>query len=338
MLPGRHSRSRHRFDPLGGSGCPSQPDIDVNESPGIFNFNEQIILDKIAMKRKITEAFITTSLLFLLSGAALSAGKTLPQLKLDVTITGNNHQQLKDYFEPMEEAPGGLSDKIGTLLIKLLPKAYSSGCREMVSAWGKKAKAKTDNVVRVLYINKRIKKLQQVLLAYTCFSAAEGYGDKYYDERLALLSVDSSFSRLTMMPHASPCDTCTGLTHLGFREELNIGGIPAVSVIVATYGENPCCKGTPLKEDFTVRYYILEPGGMKQVLSLQKHRLETYGLPSGDSTALYDAEIELNKDSDGSIKKIVSSFEIKINGSSVRHSFLAYVWNRKMRGFQEGIL
>ena len=266
------------------------------------------------------------------------AGSNLPQLRAEIKIKGNDHLQLRKYFAPFTEPPDPLEDTISTLLLKHFPKEFKTECKEMIEQWGKSSKGKSSSVVRVVYFKNYSANMQYIFLAYTCFSSAEGFGDKYYDERLALLTVENDSSKLLMLPNNKPCDKCSDLTRIGLEEDdISIGNSPAVCVVFGSSNMNPCCETTGKTNEITLKYYILEQKGVREVLTVLKERNEIFPNPvRGDSTITLTTVISKEKDAKGNISKITVDSNSS-NGDKKSHSFAWYTWNRKARWFDEGV-
>ncbi len=278
----------------------------------------------------------------LFSSASLTSyligGLNLPQSQFQVSIKGKDHTQLKKYFEALTDLRDQLDDKIEQLISRNFPKEYKVGCKQMISAWGEIAKGTESTILRVLYFKNHHKNLQQVLLVYTCFSNTKEYSNKFYDERLALLTIDDGSSQLKMIPHSKPCDNCSELTHIGLEEEMQIHGIPSISILMLTSNENPCCDGPVIFREEIKKYFTFEVTGVRELLSFVTNRTEIlHDDIAGDSTTVYKSYINVDKDKQENINKITISWEILANDIPKKNGMQQYTWNRKMKAFEEGI-
>jgi hypothetical protein len=271
---------------------------------------------------------------YLFCNSNITAGLNLPQTSAKIIIKGKNHLQLKKYFEPLEDGAPAIDSTIEKFLIQLFPKSFDKGCKDMISAWGKEAKGTASKALRVVYLKNYSKNLQQVFIAYTCYSYASGFGDKFYDERLALLTIDSISSSLTTLPHGEQCNICSDLSRIGMDEELKIGGISAISILFSTSTKNPCCEGKDLKEEVIEKFYILGPTMVKDVLTIVKHRIEKFHKDNSvDSVATYEADCNFDKDPSGSIRQIDVDYSSTLNNSPEQKGVLRYAWNKKLKIF-----
>jgi hypothetical protein len=287
----------------------------------------------------MSSKFIYRKILFLLilPIVTLTAGSNLPQVAASSVITGKDHRMLKKYFENYAYLPSPLNDSIGMLLLKHLPKQYKNGCREMITVWGKKAKGTSATAVKPIHLVNHSKNIQHVLLVYTCYSTAEGYEDRYYDERLAVLRVDSARSTITVMPHSKGCDKCIELSHISLLEDtLKIDDTDAISIIIGMSNENPCCEGPARTEEINIKYFTINQNEVKERLSLITSRKETLHSDNiGDSTVTKTQNIETIRDGKGNIVSILLHSETIINGSVVKRGIGKYSWNRKRKAFEE---
>ncbi|MBI1806595.1 MAG: hypothetical protein HYR76_06035 [Ignavibacteria bacterium] len=271
----------------------------------------------------------------LLSPSISLAETTLPQTRIDVTIKGKQHDELKKYFGSLHEKPDILDEKIGQTLSNLMPKSYRNACRTMISKWGSGAKRTASSVMRVMYLRNVSENHQDILLVYTCYSSAKQYGDKFYDERLALLSIDSASSTLRTIPHGKPCTTCSELTRIGIVEDtLQIDAQPALSIAFATSHNNPCCTDSIAREEIVYHYYKLERSDLVEMAVIQHHRWEVNPTSPGDTTT-YDSRISHETDPAGNIIKLISDYDVTLKGQSIEHRILFYRWNKKSHRFEE---
>ena len=276
---------------------------------------------------------IFSSLAFSISSA--HAGKNLPQTRIEVAVKGKQHEQLKKYFGPLENMPDILDDKIELMLKKLMPKAYRDGCRSMISKWGPVAKGTVSTAARVIFLRRGADNHQDILLAFTCFSDTPQFGDKYYDERLVYLAVDSLSSLLRIIPNAKPCNTCSDLNRLGVIEDtLRIDGQPGINIAFQTLHNNPCCADSSAREEVIYHFYKLEKNDLVEMAVLPFHKKE-FDPNSPADTTTYSAIINHETDQSGSISKIISEYTITATQQPQRQGTLTYLWNKKSHRFEE---
>ncbi|MBI5020765.1 MAG: hypothetical protein HZB59_04960 [Ignavibacteriales bacterium] len=265
-------------------------------------------------------------------------GNNLPQLNIEKSILGKDHKQIFTYFNPLEIPPPSLDDSIGKIILKYLPKEYKIGCKEMISKWGSTVKGTESTVLRVMAIKNIPGSAQHVFLALTCFSTAPGYGDKYYDERLLTLSIQSDSTKLKFIPSGKPCNECSELTHIGLEDDtLSIGGEPAISINYGSSTTNPCCDGSVSVIEHKIKFFQITKLGIKELLSLTMERSETFHDDvMGDSTVQYTSLIDFEKDKNGTINRVNLNHRTTINDSISNRGVTWYTWNRKAKRFDEG--
>jgi hypothetical protein len=276
--------------------------------------------------------------LFFLVITFAHSGNNLPQLKIEKSIHGKDHKQILSYFTPLEIPPSSLDENISKIVMKYIPKEYRDGCKGMISKWGSLAKGTEATVLRTLTIKNIPGSAEYIFLALTCFSTAPGYGDKYYDERLLILSIQNDSTKLTVIPSGKPCDECSDLTRIGLEDDtLSIGGEPAVSINFGSSSTNPCCDGPVSVSEHKIKIFQTSNAGIKDILSLTMERKETIRDDvMGDSTTQYAALIDFEKYKNGTIMQVNVNHKTTINDSTSNRGVTWYTWNRKARRFDEG--
>jgi hypothetical protein len=274
------------------------------------------------------------SFCILLNLSAL-AGINFPKKEYTISITGTNHVQIQKYFSPLWELPEEFDTTIANILTQSLPKESDSANKKMISRWGKPALKGASKAVRTLYMKNFNPTHQQVLLSFIWFSTSPGFGDKYYDERIALLTVLDTVSQLMIFPTINQCDKCPELTRIGFNEELRIKEQTAISIYFNLSNINPCCDTSKVKEETYIRYYILTPQELKECLTLLQDRIERFHSPKGaDSSASYAASITFDKDPEENIRRIFSEYSKFSNDTVTEKQSLIYIWNNKRNKFE----
>jgi hypothetical protein len=277
-------------------------------------------------------SILTLSFLFILP---LHAGINFPQKEYSFSITGTRHIQIQKYFSPIWELPEEFDTTIVNLLLTSLPKAFDTGNKKMISQWGKPALKGATKTVRVLYMKNFDPTHQQIVLSFIGFSTSQGFGDKYYDERIGLLTVLDTVSRLTIYPAINQYDKSPELTRIGFNEELRIKGQTAISVYFNLSNINPCCDTSNVKEETYIRYYILTPQELKECLTLLQDRIERFHRSKGaDSSASYAASITFDKDPEENIRRIFSEYSRFSNDTLKETISEIYTWNNKRNIFE----
>jgi len=278
--------------------------------------------------------FFLLSLLFI--GGSVHGGN-LPQRKISVAIKGKQHQALRAYVRTLEGTPDGFPAAIEKILTSALPKEYRKGCTEMVAEWGETARRTEMLLPRPLYLATMPDSTRHVVLAYTCFSSAPTYGDRFYDERLAALTIGRAGSTLVMLPLARDCNACSELSHLGLQDDtLQIGGAPAFTITSGVSNDNPCCGGTTSVDEKHVTYFVLDGRGVTPMVSMLEYRKEVDHAEGGeDSTTVYAARRYLEKDARGNVARILGQYELSINGEPTRRGIVEFIWNQKRKAFDE---
>jgi hypothetical protein len=278
---------------------------------------------------------ISVLTVFFLFNPSLHAGINFPQKEYSFSITGAQHIQIQKYFSPLWELPEEFDSTIANLLLQSLPKAFDTGNKKMIMQWGRPALKGATKAVRTLYMKNFNPTHQQILLSYIWFSSTSGFGDKYYDERVALLTILDTVSRVTVFPTVNPCDKCPDLTHIGFGDELQISGRLAISLFFNISNVNPCCDTSKVRDETYVKYYFLTPQDMKECFMLLQERTERFHHKNGsDSSASYTATISFDKDSNENIRKIFFDYSKLSNDQVIEKQVQTYIWNGKKNTFE----
>jgi len=266
-------------------------------------------------------------------------GRTnLPHMTKQIVISDTNHATVKRFFGSLKSNTShGLNEDIERILLDILPENYQAGCQEMISYWGTVAEGTAKLSVRALFIRDTGQKdAKQVLLAYRCFSTYEGYRDQFYDERLAVLLINSTTSSLVLMPHAEDCKNCSDLSHIRFGQVVQRDATPLVSLLIMTSNNNPCCGGPFQSSEERIHYYVFQETGVKLVASVLQHREEyAHDDVDGDITTIYDARVIFQRDQSGNVSHIVSQYSLKKNEELQDTGELRYIWNHEKGEFKQ---
>ncbi len=252
----------------------------------------------------------------------------LPEAEGSATIEGQDHQVLKEVFLRLgrgetEQLPAG---PVRQILLDALPEAYKKGCTEMVARWGEQAAGTAAMSVGVLHVEARGEERPiQAFLSYGCFSTAPEYEGKFRDERLALLTVDRTASRIVMMPDDKDCEDCSVMTRILREKDVRIGRRSVVGLGFVKTGENPCCRKDPARKE-RVYFYVFDEAGVKRAGSVLK-RLEEYAGGADGERTVYSAAVIFKKDMRGSIVGILAPYTLMKGAGQVDRGMIRYEWD-----------
>lgn len=282
--------------------------------------------------------FLTLTALILACATQSFSANNLPQLKIEKKITGKDHDQIASYFAPHSTPPSSIDDQVQKIILKQVPKEYKNGCREMIAKWGDVAKGTESMVLRALTVIEVPGSAKHIFTALTCFSTAPGYGDKYYDERLIVLSIEKNSTGLSIFTSGKPCSDCSELSNLGLEDDtLSIGDKPVVLLNVGSSSKNPCCDGPFSLKEHKVIFYQVTGKNVRELLSVTMERTENvHDDIMGDSTSQYFALTDYVKDAKNNILQININHKTVINDSISGIGVKSYLWNRKAGRFEEG--
>jgi len=284
--------------------------------------------------RRVAAAFMC-SVILLASVPQSSPAQNLPEKKFVSTITGKNHQMLRRFFSSLGDVVDVFNVKVEKLVLSLLPKEYRTGCKKMVDSWGKDAKGTESLAPRTIFVKTMPDSVIQAFVIYTCYSQAKGFGDHYYDERLAAFTIDHTSTTMAVLPFGLQCQDCSELSRVGMYEDsLAVEGHQVVTVISSLSNDNPCCGKTQSIEEHYLHYYRLDPRTVTPIASILEYRKEVnHGQDGHDSTTLYTTNRYVERSGDGSVRKIIMNYTEAVNDKPVRGGIHTYAWNAKRHGF-----
>lgn len=218
-------------------------------------------------------------------------------------------------------------------LLTSLPDDFRAACGEIVTHWGTIAEGTARWTVRPLQVE-RTGLTPSLLLAFRCGSTYPGYAE-YYDERLALLTLDASGGSLRFIPFAKDCDNCSELYHVGFLQELPVDQGFLWELRVASSTDNPCCDG-PEQESKESLYYFLFPEG-RLVFSLERaHETFSHNDVDGDWEERCQGQPGYERDPDGYLTAINLETRCQVTGEPELVLRQRYAWDRAVRRFVAG--
>jgi hypothetical protein len=264
--------------------------------------------------------------------ALAPAGGSLPHSAASATIKGKPHAAIRNYFASLGDAPELIDTAVERLIVAAIPKNYFRAADSIALSWAPGTKGTARRMIRVLHLETISGGGRQAFITYTAFSSLAG--NRYYDERLCLLTIDSLASTLSILATPPLCADCQDLTRIGLDDTTHIGGFPAVSFLLAVSNNNPCCPTPDSLSEDRLLYFWFPAGGATQALSLLKHRRELrHGVHAQDTLLLNSVDNYLEKDGAGNITKVVSTNTFSQDDKPVNQRIVTYMWNPKMRRF-----
>jgi hypothetical protein len=275
----------------------------------------------------------------LMAALQVQARLNLPQTQQVVTVPDDVVRMVVINLGPTTGAAPDLQPSAQGLLLSILPTDFRGACNDMIESWGEIAKGTAEWRVRVL-----LRQGDQVWLAFRCGSRAPDY-DKYYDERLALLRLDTG--KLELFPFGGDAENDSTLYHLEFAEVLPLDGAQGVAFKVTQPGENPCCDGGDTTEVERLVIFASSSRGVSEALSVvTRENHYNHDDENGDTETVYEAKVDFERDSENRVTAVtafreeVKDIEWKGGTSeprlkSERTGTLRYRWNLGRLQFEE---
>ena len=282
--------------------------------------------------------FVVVALLSgLLPHGALCAADSLPAPS-EVTIEGQDHHTLKDFFERFEQDKVNRlpSEAFSQVLYRALPEGYKKACEESVNNLGDGAAGTAGMRVKVVYAEGEIEgKPIRALVAFACSSKDEAYANEFRDERLAALEIDRRFSRLSILKREEEQEKYPELVRIMVEKNVHIGGKGVVGLNFTRSDENASGgEATGILKEETINFYAFEDNGIKPAGSVLKEREERLRDNDGkEVTSVYSASVILKKDLKGNIVGILSPFTVKRNDRRVAKGMVRYSWDGEKQAF-----
>jgi len=277
---------------------------------------------------------------FLFVPFAAGARLNLPQSKQVVILREDAAGAAHAYFVP-SVVRSELSPSLAQLLVNSLPADFRRACADIVGSWGSEA-AGTEAWRTRLLSNVS----NQVWLAFRCASPRPDLS-QYFDERLAVLRLGPA--RLEFLPLGQDLENDSTLYHLEFAELLTLQGGEAHAFRVASSNDNPCCGGPESTSEERLVVFIDTPQGVSEALSVVTRRNDYSHSDDeeGDSEAVYKAEVNFERDSQGGVNGATAAFHEEVRQitwqagvsqpqlKSQRSGTLRYRWDPASFHFEE---
>ena len=280
---------------------------------------------------------VSLTIVFLLLFAVGAVARiNLPQLSDTLQVAKEDQGRLINYFEGLEGYSDAVIEKDAEKILRnTLKGIYDSACSEMISYWGTVAEGTATLTVRIVFIHADTDATKRhVLFKIKCHSNYKEYGEKYCDERLAVLSLEPGNASIILLPHAEDCKNCSELSNIKFEQIVQRN--PLIIVLsIKTTNDNPCCGGAYEYSDEKVYYYAFLESGIKQVASLVRYQSEySHDDVEGDYRKIYESKIRHTFDPNGSNTQIISEYLIKTNGVEKESGTQSYIWNSEKEKFE----
>jgi len=256
----------------------------------------------------------------------------LPQPAHTIPVPEQARQILEAALGEVDAAPTqAFPPGVERLLLDLLPEGFRAVCTEMIMHWGTIAEGTAGWSARPLYQLQEAES-HALVVAFRCGSSYPGYAD-YYDERLAVLTLEPGAGHLRLLPVAEDCSNCSDLYHLEFSQTFPLAQGELVELVATNSNENPCCDG-PTAWSVERRLFLLLPE-QELILSLERDREEYYHDDvDGDLEVTCASQIDYHRDPASRLSEVAAETECREDGEPAAGKSFRYRWNAGTRRFE----
>jgi hypothetical protein len=266
----------------------------------------------------------------LLASAQSEERGNLPQIARTITLPDSAAMVVKrGLAQSSDPNAQDLPPEIERLLIENLPSDFRRVCARLM-LWEPDQDSVRWKVVRLHQWRER--KQTTLVLSFRCWSSPPSANVVYYDERLAVLSMEGGESRLRLIPVGEDCRDCSEFQHLSFGQVFPLQRGELVELRVET-SLNPIPEGTI---DLKMRHllYLLLPES-QVLLSIERSRDVSDSDAEGSSEYICRSDLTYERDRAGALLGINTTLNCLSDGKAVAGTKRTYRWNRATRRLDE---
>jgi hypothetical protein len=205
-------------------------------------------------------------------------------------------------------AAGELSAPLRNSILQTMPEDFRNECRSLMEAWaGDRGRDSSAWSVRLLD-----RQDDREWLAFHCGSSLQDEDmARYFDERLALLRLDSG--TIELLPPGPRDEENEGVLHYEFANQLALKNATGFCFRL-TVGNNPCCDGPEYRSQERLVIFVDTPNGAKESLSVVTGREDSSHSddPEVDTDTIYHADIRFERDTNALVTAASAAFHEKV--------------------------
>ena len=214
---------------------------------------------------------------------------------------------LRDSFtHPL--AVGRLPAPLQNSILQMMPEDFRNECRSLMESWaGDRGRDSSMWSVRLLDGQGNRK-----WLAFRCASSLPDEDmERYYDERLALLRLDSG--TIELLPPGPRDEENEGVLHYELASQIALKKATGFCFRL-TVDNNPCCDGPESRSQKRLVVFVDTPTGPAESLSLLTERDDSSHSddPEIDTETTYHADIKFEHDLNSLVTAVSSAFHEKV--------------------------
>jgi hypothetical protein len=214
---------------------------------------------------------------------------------------------LRDSFTHPVSA-GELPAPLQNLILQMMPDDFRNECRSLMEAWaGDRGRDSSVWSVRLLDGQG-----DREWLAFHCGSILRDEDmERYYDERLALLRVDSG--TIELLPPGPRDEENEGVLRYDFTHQITLKNATGFCFRL-TVDNNPCCDGPEYRSQERLVIFVDTPNGAMESLSLLTGRKDSSHSddPEVDTETTYHADISFEHDTHNLVTAASAVFHEKV--------------------------
>ncbi len=266
----------------------------------------------------------------------------LPQVRQVIQLGDDAKAAAQDYFSRQLPHDGAeLPASLQASLLRSLPENLASTCGILLEEWaGERGQSSSFWRVRLLHHQSH-----RVWLALRCGSRLQDMA-RYYDERLALLHLNTS--SLELLPLGPDTEDDEGVYSLQFSKRLVLKNAEGFSFHVGI-GNNPCCDGPESRSQERLIVFADTAHGTFESLSVITARDDSSHSddPEIDTETTYRADVNFEHDSNSFVTAASAAFhetvkditwesgKARAHTASERSGTLRFRWNPTIFKFEK---
>jgi len=282
---------------------------------------------------RLLSFLIPCAAVFFLCASASAQRVNLPQSNQAAALPEEEWLKLEDRRTELTDAPlETLTRDFQATLLGALPGDLRQACGTVLGSWGTVADGTARWTVKALFRYAEAERLS-VLLSYRCGSSYADYAE-YYDERLAVLSLDAATAFLQFIPLAKDCERCSDLYHIEYSQPFPFENGRLVELKITSSSNNPCCDGPEAWSEEQFLYLALPDSQPALSLPVGSQRW-SHDDVEGDTEETCRSDLGYDLNDSGYLRGITSRMTCRIEGGAMLTQEQRYRWRPELRRFEQ---
>ena len=277
----------------------------------------------------MTFAIFSCALWLVMWSAPAQSRLQLPQVDSEALLPAAESRVLAD-----ELGRGKIADALARsaaaeqALVRALPSDFRDACRVIVNQWGTMAEGTARWSVRLLHRTTTADR-SQFVLAFRCGSNLLDYA-KYFDERPAVLTVESAKARLRLIPVDKPCADCSDLYRIEISQVFAVEGGALLELKATSTNDNPAL-GVIDTHRAERLLYILLPEARSALMIVRAAEFVSHDDVEGDTETTCRIGMSYQRDAASRLTAIIADGLCDADDAGRRPGTHRYRWNAATR-------